>query len=199
MAPIDRPQWGGDGSGRSSGVAVTDDDAGDNVVSLPARTDKREPRAPVVRPDWSQSDNLPAPTTNAPPATERAEQRRDPDGRFAADPLGHLDPELRERWDAEGGAEYHMQQAQGTAMRILGAVSDPEDLSAHFDTLPQSIQNKVFDVLRLSQSKRTTANDLLLTLELLLTPDELATARTWVRQLAPEHHEAIIAGLGGSR
>jgi hypothetical protein len=197
---IDRPTWG-DGSGRSSGVAVTDDGAGDNVVSLPARADKREPRAPVVRPDWSQSDNL-SPVAGNEPSEDLANgpdkttaPPRGEDGRFIPAEMA----QLRETWDKEGGYEFNLKAAQTAATAILSRIPDPADLSAHFDTLPVGVQAKIMDVLRLQPSKRTTANASLLLIEDSLSPAELATLRTSASQLMPEHREAILDVLGGAR
>jgi hypothetical protein len=155
---------------------------------------------PIVRPDWSQSDNSPAPAGDEPIGDLSHQPAKSPaprgeGGRFIAPEMA----QLRETWDKEGGYEFNLKAAQAAAEAILSRVPDPQDLSAHFDYLPVGIQAKIMDVLRLQPSRRTTANDMLLLIEDSLTPQELATAREWVGQMSPEHHAAILDVLGGSR
>jgi hypothetical protein len=69
-------------------------------------------------------------------------------------------------------------------------------LSASFDGLPESIQTKVFDVLRLSPGNAGATLDLI---EQSLTPSELDTAEAWLKDLSPETALAVVKSLSGSK
>jgi hypothetical protein len=73
-------------------------------------------------------------------------------------------------------------------------------LQASFDTLPESIQTKVFDVLRLSPGKGNDAGIAMLDLiEQSLTPAELETAEAWLKDLSPETASRLSKALSGSK
>jgi hypothetical protein len=98
-----------------------------------------------------------------------------------------------QRWANEGGVEHNLKRAQENATRVLEAVPDAAGLQSAFDGLPDSIQTKVFDVLRLSPGRGRDAGFALLDrIERTLTPSELETAETWLKDLRPSSSTTLI-------
>jgi hypothetical protein len=110
---------------------------------------------------------------------------------------GGISAELRKSWGREGGFELHLKAAQDCANHVLGAADDANALRSHFDTLPASVQSKVFDVLRLSPSRSPDAGFRLINqIESTLTPQELAIAEAWLAKCTPAQKSAIVRGMG---
>lgn len=110
-----------------------------------------------------------------------------------------LDKDMLARWEQEGSVEHNRAKAQEAASRILSGVDDATAFAAGFDKLPGSIQDKVFDVLRLEPSRSPEAAVRLLDqIEASLTPQELSIAETWLRGLTAGQRQAIMKGLGRS-
>jgi hypothetical protein len=108
-----------------------------------------------------------------------------------------ISAELRKTWEREGGFDLHLKAAQERANHVLGAADDANALRSHFDTLPASIQSKVFDVLRLSPSRSPNAGLRLINqIESTLTPQELTIAEAWLSKCTPAQKSAIIRGMG---
>ena len=143
-------------------------------------------------------DSLPA------PADLLAEMHGDltpaliPEGWVSAEAGRDLSPELRATWEKEGGFEHNFAQAWGAASNILSRVSDPASLQARFDALPVSIQNKVFDQMRMPPARNRGAAALK-ALSARLTPAERQTFLTWVDGLSEEEDEAIMNYFDGGR
>jgi hypothetical protein len=112
-------------------------------------------------------------------------------------PGNFLGPDIRRSWEREGGVDFNLKAAQDRAGRILGAADDAPGLRAAFDGLPNGIQNKIFDCLRLSpRHGPDAALGMLDLIESQLTADERATAEAWLSKRTPGQRQAILYGLG---
>jgi hypothetical protein len=176
---IPRQDWGPGGETRNAPTEPT--------ASAPAPVSESKAVATtepgkIERPDWDG------------PQGEQAEVQLPAENAGAAIGLG---PDLVETWEREGGYQQNLARAQATATKIL-SVEGVGDLQEKFDAgLPQSIQNKVYDSLRLSPSHGPNAALMRLDqIEKSLTPDELATAEKWLKSLTPEQSRALLFGLG---
>ncbi|MCP4318542.1 MAG: hypothetical protein GY789_21665 [Hyphomicrobiales bacterium] len=58
---------------------------------------------------------------------------------------GSIDPGLISEWEAAGGDEFHLSQAQDAAEAVLGGLDDDDrtDLQADFDGLPEAAQSSI--------------------------------------------------------
>ena len=137
-----------------------------------------------AEPASTDPDTLPAPDALV------AEMRGDlPSGD------AELDPELKKTWEREGGYEQNLARAQAAATDILAR---SPDLEAKFERLPESIQSKAFDHLRLGVAKgRGIAA--IAAFESRLTDQELAIYTNWVAGLTLEERRAIVGYLNGGR
>jgi hypothetical protein len=165
---IDRPDWG-DGSGKSSGVVVPDS-------SSPVPTEKHA--------DWGDG--------------ERTSYLVEQTPEYLPAGAGEdLDPALVERRGKEGGVERNLAQARAAAEDIMGRTEDGDTLMFKFDNqLPQSIQNKIFDALRISPAKGR-GQAAIKAFEDSLDDREIAIWAEWVDGLYPDERAAIIAYLNG--
>lgn len=127
--------------------------------------------APIERPDWDGGTALvPVEDAGAVPPAEPANAFADPEverryrtmvaSRMAKASLpadearGALDPALVAEWDASGGFNERLAQAQKGAIAIIERF-DPEDrraFIAEFDALPEGVRSAVFSEISLGSA-----------------------------------------------
>jgi hypothetical protein len=127
--------------------------------------------APIERPDWGEGTALvPAREDSAVQPAETAQTFASPEverryrtmvaSRMAKASLpadearGVLDPSLAAEWDASGGFDTRLAQAQKGAIAIL-EVLDPEDRDAfiaEFDGLPEGVRSALFSEISLGSA-----------------------------------------------
>jgi len=178
---IERPTFNYDNQGNSLVPAEADNlpaDPAHTTALINATEDARSPvesSAPVPTKGrgWSGNPDWDKPRNQA--------------GQF----ITKSENELRQTWDAEGGYAVNATRVMQAEQSILSMSDNPGALQTAFNELPQSIQLKAADVMRLSAGYKDGGAGKWLQFEDSLTPSELATFKTWWRKLPQSDRDAI--------
>jgi hypothetical protein len=108
-----------------------------------------------------------------------------------------FDPALRETWSREGGFEQNLVRAATAAQDILSRAPDPDTLQFKFDQqLPERIQNKIYDHLRIQPAKGR-GRAMIEAFERSLSDEDLDTFVDWFEALDDGEQRAIRDYLYG--
>jgi hypothetical protein len=208
---IERADWGPGGESRAVAPADNNAPTTNSPARFPgvsfdseARWARERHEAPPKRPDFNFDKQgreiVQIPKAIPVPADQNPLHPLLRDGYVAeyAPTSGEVLEPLLRTWDNEGGREALLTQAKSAASNVLDAAGNSSvRLLDHFDGLPDAIQTKAFDVMRLTPRQgEDGVLDRLDQFERSLTPQEWPIVERWAKQLTPAEWKAIVYGLG---
>ena len=158
----------------------------------------RDDKGRIVRPDWSKPPTVHYQDSPAVPVKKNWSglpdwnQPRNEQGQF----ITKSDAELRQQWEKEGGYAQNVARVQAVEAKILSLSENPEALQSHIATLPEAIQLKAADVMRLPTGYGPDGGAIKLEIFLdSLSPSEWQTFEGWWRGLSRGNQDCILAAI----
>jgi hypothetical protein len=185
---VDRPDWNFDNSGNAVVPA-------DNLPA-PAEVQRQIETMDGPPPTVKSTPNVPAKNVSKLADwnydNQGNEKPRDSQGKY----ITASDAQLRAQWDKEGGFAQNAARVMQVEQTILGLSENAEALRSHIATLPESIQLKAADHLRLTASHGPLGG--VLKFEAFcdsLSPSEWETFQGWWRKLSRGDQDAILGAI----
>jgi hypothetical protein len=196
---IDRPDWD-KGGGEVAPAMPTPDQVIHEVAtqSQPSEATRRafaddapvaparytsDGKAVTIRHDWNHAPvEVKSKSFSGLPDWSRNEQ-----GQF----ISTSQADVREAWSREGGFELNRDRVLAAEQSILSLSENPAVLQASIATLPEAVQLKAANIMRLSAGYKDGGAGKWLQFESSLTPSELQTFMEFWRKLPQSDRDGI--------
>jgi hypothetical protein len=190
---IDRPDWNFDNSGAPVAPEMPSVQTVSDMIVRGEKPTQEIQRAFAEHESGLPADPLPTVPRDAKGNIVRQDwsQPRNESGQF----ITKSESELRQQWQREGGFEQNRDRVLATEAAILNLSANPLALQSHIATLPEAIQLKAADVMRLAPSYREGGAIKFGMFIDSLSPSEYQVFETWWRKLSRGDQDAILATI----